>query len=121
MIKIELKYIIEKQENNTKIAKILIDKLNVSHRLLTKLKMNEKILVNGTPVFSNYIVHEGDCITIKIDFEEEDFLIAENMNLNILWEDEYFLAVNKPAGIVVHPSANHTSRYASQWCKKLFE
>jgi len=106
VIKIELKYIVGKNEEG-KISKILLNKMNISSRLLHKLKMNEKILVNNQPVFSNYIVHENDFITVKIDFIEKDFMIPEQMDLDVLYEDEYFLAINKPAGMVVHPSSNH--------------
>ena len=69
--------------------------------------MNEKILVNGITVFSNHIVHTGDKIDVYIDFKEEDNILPEKMKLNILYEDEYMIAVNKPAGIVVHPSSYH--------------
>ena len=109
MSKIELKYIVSNKENNMKISKVLINKLKISNRLLIRLKMNQKILVNNIPVFSNYIVHENDLIIVKIDFDEEDFIVAEKINLEILYEDDYLLAVNKPAGIVVHPSAYHQS------------
>ena len=107
MIIIELKYIINEKESNKTIAYILRDKLNISARLLNKLKMNEKILVNNIPVFSNYIVKKDDIITVKIDFIESDNIVPEKIDLDILYEDEYILAVNKPAGMVVHPSANH--------------
>lgn len=107
IIVMELHYVICENENNVKVSKVLLEKMSISSRLLTKLKMNEKIIVNGEPVFSNYIVHEGDFLTVKLDFLEEDFIVPEPMNLNILYEDEYILAINKPAGIVVHPSANH--------------
>ena len=109
MIKIELKYIANQEDDNTTIKHILRDRLKISSRLLNKLKMNEKILVNDIPVFSNYIVHYNDKITVKIDFEETDYIKAEEMNLEIIYEDEYFLAINKEAGIVVHPSSNHLS------------
>ena len=109
MIKIELKYDITQLEEGTTITHILRDKLMVSSRLLNKLKMNEKILVNNKPVFSNFIVHDGDRVKVKIDFEEADCITAEKMDLEIIFEDDYFLAINKPAGIVVHPSANHLS------------
>ena len=51
-----LEYIVTDIDNNKTIAHILKDKLNISSRLLNKLKMNEKILVNSTPVFSNFIL-----------------------------------------------------------------
>lgn len=102
-----LTYIISKNEEGQKISNILKNKLNISARLLTKLKMNEKILINDVPVFSSYIVKSEDTVTVKIDFEENDYIEAEKMPLDILYEDEYLLAVNKPAGIVVHPSSYH--------------
>lgn len=102
-----LTHTVENHEANQKISQLLKNKFNISSRLLTKLKMNQKILVNGRPVFSSHIIHENDQITVKIDFDEEDFIVAEKVDLNILYEDEYLLAINKPAGMVVHPSAYH--------------
>lgn len=107
VITIKLKYTVLKEDDGKKVGNILRDKLNVSARLLNKLKMNEKILVNKASVFSSYIVHLDDEIEVNIDFEEEDNIIPEKMNLEILYEDEYFLAVNKPFGTVVHPSSYH--------------
>lgn len=102
-----LTYTVLEAEEGQKISSILRNKLNISSRLLTKLKMNEKILVNDIPVFSSHIVKNGDFITVKIDFEEDDYIDAEDISLDILYEDEYLLAVNKPAGMVVHPSSYH--------------
>ena len=102
-----LTYTVLASEEGQKVSNILRNRLNISSRLLTKLKMNKKILVNDIPVFSSYIVNSKDFITIKIDFEEEDYIEAENIPLDILYEDEFLLAVNKPAGIVVHPSSYH--------------
>ena len=107
MIIIKLKYIALKEDENKKVGNILRDKLNISSRLLTKLKMNGKILVNRTSVFSSHLLHENDEIIVNIDFDETDNIKPEEMNLDILYEDEYLLAVNKPAGIVVHPSSYH--------------
>lgn len=107
MIKIKLTYKALKEDQGKKVGNIIRDKFYVSSRLLTKLKMNGKILVNDVSVFSSHIVHENDKIEAIIDFEEKDNIISERMNLNILYEDEYILAINKPAGMVVHPSANH--------------
>lgn len=102
-----LTHIVEKHEANQKISELLRKKFNISSRLLTKLKMNQKILVNNSPVFSSHIILENDQITVKIDFDEDDFIISEKIDLNILYEDEYLLAVSKPAGMVVHPSSYH--------------
>lgn len=102
-----LNYTISDAESGQKISQILHNQLNISSRLLKKLKMNEKILVNDIPVYSNYTVKVDDFITVLIDFEETDYIEPEEMNLDIIYEDEYILVVNKPAGIVVHPSSYH--------------
>ena len=72
-----LTYTVLAAEEGQKVSNILRNKLNVSSRLLTKLKMNEKILVNDVPVFSSHIVKNGDFITVKIDLEEEDYIIEQ--------------------------------------------
>lgn len=105
----ELIHKVSIDENGITIAHLLRDKMNISARLLNKLKMNEKILVNDIPVFSSYIIHTNDLVKVNLEFEEQDYITPENIELNILYEDEYFLAVNKPAGMVVHPSSNHLS------------
>lgn len=109
MINIELIYKVTDKENESTITHILKDKLDISNRLLIKLKKSQKILVNNIPVFSNFIVHTGDLILVNIDFEEDDYILPEKIKLDIIFEDEYFLAINKPAGIVVHPSSGHIS------------
>ena len=119
MIKIELNYKVKEKDVGNKVGVILRNKLKISNRLLKKLKMNEKIIVNNTPVFSNYILKKDDDIVVNIDFEEEDYILAENIPLDIIYEDEFLLAVNKQAGMVVHPSANHQGRNLSKWCKIL--
>ena len=106
MIKIELKHLVSIEDDKTTVTHILKDRLNISSRLLIKLKMNEKILVNDVPVFSNYIVSAGENIVVKIDFGETDYINSEEMNLSIVYEDDYMLAVDKAAGIVVRPSSN---------------
>ncbi len=110
MIKIYLTYIVLKEDDGKKVGNILRDKFNISARLLNKLKMNGKISVNGTNVFSSYIVKTNDKIIANIDFEETDTIVPEEMNLNILFEDEYLLAINKAFGIVVHPSSYHPNK-----------
>ena len=107
VIKIELKYIVNSNENGKILKDILKNELHISARLLIKLKTSNSIFVNGESKFVNYVVKENDIITVLINFEEEDFIEAEEMKLDILYEDEYILVVNKPAGIVVHPSSYH--------------
>ena len=105
VIEIELKYIAQTSDTGQILKSILKDELHISSRLLIKLKTSDAIFVNGEPKFVNYIIKENDIVTVLIDFEEVDYIEPEEMNLDILYEDEYILVVNKPAGIVVHPSS----------------
>ncbi len=107
MIKIVLKYIVTESDAKRKVSDILKSKLNISSRLLIKLKKSNCILVNRKEVYSSYEVNTGDIVEAVIDFDETDYIAPEKMDLEILYEDEYMIAVNKPAGIVVHPSSYH--------------
>jgi 23S rRNA pseudouridine1911/1915/1917 synthase len=107
VIRITLKYIVKELDNNIKIKFILKNRLLISDRLLIKLKLFNKIYCNGKNVFANYIVKQNDVVEVVIDFEEEDNIKAQKMDLDIIYEDEYMIAINKPAGIVVHPSLLH--------------
>jgi 23S rRNA pseudouridine1911/1915/1917 synthase len=68
------------------------------------------ILANGNPVKSNYKVKPGDVITIMMNRPRREFeIIAENIPLNIAYEDNDLMVVNKPPGLVVHPGhGNYT-------------
>lgn len=77
------------------------------------------ILVNGSSVKSNYKVKPSDVIQVLLDHEPYDFTIQpENIPLNIVYEDDDLLVVNKPAGLVVHPghgNYEHTLLHALAW------
>ncbi|MBR3888288.1 MAG: RluA family pseudouridine synthase [Clostridia bacterium] len=103
----KLEYKVTAQDANKTVKNILKDKLNISSRLLIKLKNAQNIFVNSEPKFVNHIVEENDIVTALINFEEIDYIEPEEMNLDIIYEDEYLLVANKPAGIVVHPSSYH--------------
>lgn len=68
-----------------------------------------KVLVNGVLQKSNYKVNTNDCVSLTVAEPEEILLEAENIPLDILYEDDDLLIVNKPKGMVVHPAAGHNS------------
>lgn len=107
MIKIKLTYIVDDEE--TSLKSIIRNNLKISNRLLIKLKASNNIFVNGKAVPINYKIHKNDLIEVQIEFVEEDDILPEKMNLDILYEDEFILAINKMPGIVVHPSSYHLS------------
>ena len=70
VIKIELKYIVNSNENGKILKDILKNELHISARLLIKLKTSNSIFVNGESKFVNYVVKENDIITVLINFED---------------------------------------------------
>ena len=70
---------------------------------VNRLKWHEKILVNGKPQHTDFAVQAGDTITILMDDPQVEYP-AEQGDLTILYEDAYILAVDKPAGMLIHPS-----------------
>ncbi len=85
------------------LSTLLKEQLQLSAGLINRLKWQQRLLVNGTPQFTNYSVKSGDIITVLLDEPLPDYP-AEDGDLTILYEDDFFLAVDKPAGILIHPS-----------------
>jgi len=68
------------------------------------------IFVNDVPVKSNYKVKPNDCITVKFEHPpHENLLVAEDIDIDVVYEDDDLLVVNKPAGMVVHPGHGNYS------------
>lgn len=68
------------------------------------------ICVNGVPVKSNYRVKPGEEVTIMLDYPRRELrIIPENIPLNIVYEDDELIIINKPAGLVVHPGHGNYS------------
>ncbi|MFC1569768.1 RluA family pseudouridine synthase [bacterium] len=68
---------------------------------------DQLILVNGQPVKSNYIVRPDERITITLPRPKRPNLEPEDISLDIVFEDDYLLIINKPPGMVVHPAQGH--------------
>ncbi len=93
------------EENNIRIDKYLIDKVDISRSKVQRLIECGNVMVNGKKVKANYKVKNLDSIIIDMEQDEEITDIeAENIPLSIVYEDEYLLVVNKPSGMVVHPA-----------------
>ena len=117
-----LKYCIQPNDNYFNIKELLKVKFQISDRLLIKLKKNKKILLNSSPTFVDYNLKPFDTVEIIIDFEEEsENIVSLEMNLDIIYEDEYYLVINKPAGLAVHPSILHYNNSLSNGVKYYFE
>lgn len=86
-----------------RLSTFLRDEMKMSSGLVNRLKWQQKIFVNGAPQHNDYQVKVGDVISVPLDEEEPEFP-AQDGPLTILYEDEYLLAVDKPAGMLIHPS-----------------
>ena len=102
---------IDKGQSPLRIDKFLMHCIeNITRSKLQHAAKNNGILVNGIPVKSNYKVRPND--NIRVFFEHptyNDLLVGENIPLNVVYEDDALLVVNKPAGMVVHPGHGNYS------------
>ena len=77
---------------------------DLSRAMVQKLIEEENILVNGHPIKASYVVQDGDKITIEIPEVKETDLKAQDIPLDIIYEDDDIIVVNKAKGMVVHPA-----------------
>lgn len=92
----------------SRIDNYLASKLNESRSKITKMLKQEYILVNNEAVKASYIPRTGDVITIK-EFNEQTSVVPEKMDLDIVYEDDDVIVVNKKNGVVVHPAVGNNS------------
>ena len=90
-------------EREGRLSSFLKGELKMSTGLMNRLKWGDSIRVNGNPEHTDYAVKPGDVITVLMDEPQPDYP-AEDGELSILFEDAYLLAVDKPAGMLIHPS-----------------
>jgi len=101
----ELKMIADREG---RLSSFLKGELQMSTGLMNKLKWGDAIRVNGVSQRTNFEVKTGDVITVRLDEEEPEYP-AEDGELCVLYEDDWLLAVDKPAGMLIHPSHSRNS------------
>ena len=100
--------LIYKVKAEISINEVLISKFHLSKKLKSKLINSKNVLLNGSFVDTRAIAHLGDLITLVLDYAEDNSnIVPKKIDLDIIYEDEFLLAINKPAGIPVHPSLLH--------------
>ncbi len=95
-------------QHTGRLSEFLKGEMRMSAGLMNRLKWTERILVNGKPERTNYQVQEGDRITVKLDEPTPEYP-AEDMPLSIRYEDAHILVVDKPAGMLIHPSRHRNT------------
>ena len=103
--------VVDPGQTMLRIDKFLSNRLMNATRSRLQMAADEgKILVNKVPVKSSYKVKPGDEISIVMDYPRRELkIIPENIPLNIVYEDDSLIVINKPAGLVVHPGHGNYS------------
>ena len=101
-MKEEIEIIVE--ENDVRIDKYLACNTTLSRNKIQELIENKLITVNEKEVKANYKVKKDDLIIVNVPFDEDYDIEPVNMNLDIVYEDSDVLVVNKPQGLIVHPT-----------------
>lgn len=116
-----LKYKIVENDKFINLKDLLKNYFQISDRLLVKLKQGQKLFVNNEKAFVDKPLSVGDNISVYIDFVENSHnIIATKMPLNIVYEDEALLIINKPAKTPIHPSMDHFEDSLSNGVKFYF-
>lgn len=103
-------FIVDIDDKNTRIDKYLSDELaDVSRSRIQKLLDEGMITVNNNKVKSNYKVAADDIINVHIPELVVPEIVPEDISLDIVYEDDDIIVINKPKGMVVHPAAGHYS------------
>lgn len=117
-----ISYIIKSTDNFSNVKDVLKGYFNISDRLLLKLKNSKKIFLNDNTCTVKDIVKTNDIISFTLDFQEDNSnIVPAKMNLNIIYEDEYYLVVDKPANMPIHPSQLHYYDSLSNGIKYYFD
>ncbi|MGL4772469.1 MAG: RluA family pseudouridine synthase [Clostridium sp.] len=104
-----LKAKVEEKYNGYKIRAFLKEELSLSTRLIRGASIEKRILVNGSPVKMNFEVKPGDNVEVKLQRAESQDIAPEEMNIEIVYEDEDILVLNKKPYMVVHPTKSYQS------------
>ena len=116
-----LQFIVQ-NNNYSNINQILKQELNISSRLLQKLINSKHIYLNNNIVDTRNSVKLNDVISVNLDFDEEsENIIPQKMNLNIVYEDDAILIINKPPSIAIHPSILHYNDSLANGVKYYFD
>lgn len=117
-----LKYIKQENDNYSTLRQVLDSQFKISYVLRLKLKRNNHIFVNAENTYLDHKLMVGDTIIVDLDFDEENNnIVPFKMNLDIIYEDDAILVLNKPAGVAIHPSMRHFEDTLSNGIKYYFD
>lgn len=95
--------------DKVKIREYLKEELGLSTRFIKKAAIDRRILINGKSVKMNYVLSKGEELEIELSREESQDIEPENIDIEIIYEDEDIVVINKRPFMVVHPTKSHQS------------
>ena len=118
----ELKYIKKENDNYITINDVLKQEFHISTRLCLKLIKNKRVSSSNNNFDTRIKLSVNDEVIVDLSYEEDNSNIVPcKMKLDIIYEDEWLLVVNKPAGIAIHPSMLHYDNSLSNGVKFYFD
>ncbi len=117
-----LEYVLKDSDEEKNINQILKEQFDLSSRLFNKLIRNKNISINGQIVDTRNKAEVGDKLIIDLNYKEDTSnIVSKKIDLDIIYEDDGLLILNKPAGIAVHPSIRHYEDSLASGVKYYFE
>lgn len=97
----------DKEHEGLTLGDYLKEQLSMSRNGMIKVKKSGTLMVNGISVHTNIVLKAGDRIDFELPDQNSENILPEHMELDIIYEDDYMIIINKEAGIPTHPSRNH--------------
>ena len=114
-------YLVWSVEKEEVLKKVLIEEMGISLRMISELKSRRAVNVNGTLRFNHETVHGGEIITVDLGENRSEYGLEEGV-VDVIYEDEDIVAVNKSPFIVVHPTGTHLTgtllNYMESWFRQ---
>lgn len=104
-----LEFFVEASSRGERIDSFLSERCDLTRSAVVKLIERKDVLVNSLPTQKNYKLRGGEILSVNIPEPESCEAVAENIPLDVIYEDDDIIVVNKPVGMVVHPAAGNTS------------
>lgn len=121
LIIMKLEYVVNELNKYENVKQVLKEEFLISDRLIIKLKNSKQIYLNNLPTFVNQEFKNSDIVSVNLDFEEtSDNIVPTKIDLNILYEDDGLLIIDKPPFMPVHPSMDHYEDSLSNGVKYYF-
>ena len=118
----QLTYLVDSNNNYKTVREVVKNRFSISSRLLTSLRKEKKIYLNHNNIYLDKELTQGDLVTVDLNFEEDNSnIVPYDFKLNIIYEDDAYLIIDKPAGMAIHPSCLHYDNSLSNAVRFYFD